>query len=476
VARGGNAIPVVVTTSKGGDEEHIKLLPSASNRNLFVGNINTALGKVVKNNMQLELLGDDIVSYLIEPEFQKLNDLNYPPKTLEVRSDARLVASSGEILTEEEEEKIALENQLRRSREQESRRLDIGRDGRTIRPGSPVYVQVTDFDRDTSDEKDKVPVSLKTTSGDVLEAYELVETGPHTGLFRGAVPTGMPLPHAFASDTEEGKNPNSVISGAKPAPWKSAEDGKKPKWFEVDTMTSHELASLVAEIPGLANLKEFSVLGQLADDYEELAVWPEGTSAGKGGLNLELAPEQPGDGLEQLRRFLKRVPTATTWQETTGFSRADTPLKGKDGWFTARLYGAFWVPENRTVELKFLQAASRDNWQRAFLVIDGQEVLGGTLNDQSLKATVKVDLIKGAHRFEVVFRDHWSKSAVQVGYRRDDGTFDTLPASWFSVKDHPELGEYLRPKGALKIEGDTLTVTMTEPRRKIGRASCRERV
>jgi len=465
VARGGAAIPVVITTSKGGDEEHIKLLPSASNKNLFVGQIASALGKVAKNNMQLELRGDDIVSYQIEPEFQKLNDLSYPPKTLEVRADARLVASSGEILTEEEEEKKALQAQLNRNPDMESRRLDIGRDGRTIRPGSPIYVQVTDFAQDLSDEPDKVVINLKTGSGESLEGFPLVETGPHTGLFRAAVPTGMPAPRAFASDTEEGKTPSSAISAAKPAPWKSVEDGKKPKWFEADTMTSHELASMVAEIPGLANLKEFTVLGMLADDYEEIASFPPTTETALGGVRVEYTGEGTGDQLLDIQRILKVAPTTTYTQDGVLFNRDQTPLKGKDGWLACRMTGAFWLAEGRTLELKFLQPPSRDNWQHAYLVVDGQPILGGTISDQSVKATAKIDLIKGPHKLEVYVKDHWSKSTVSVGYRKDDGTFEPMPDSWFSVKDHPELGDFLKPKGKIAIAGDTLTVTMDQPRR-----------
>ncbi len=137
VARGGAAIPVIITTSKGGDVEHVKLIPSSSNKSLFTARIATALGHAQKDNLTLELVGDDVVSYRIDPEFQKANDLHYPPKVLEVRSDARLVASSGEILSEEEEEKRELERQLQRRLVIESRRLEIARDGRTIRPGSP---------------------------------------------------------------------------------------------------------------------------------------------------------------------------------------------------------------------------------------------------------------------------------------------------------------------------------------------------
>ena len=57
IARGGAAIPVIITTSKGGDVEHVKLLPSSANKNLFTARIATALGKAQKDNLTLDSRG-----------------------------------------------------------------------------------------------------------------------------------------------------------------------------------------------------------------------------------------------------------------------------------------------------------------------------------------------------------------------------------------------------------------------------------
>ena len=45
VARGQAWVPVVIRTTKGGDEEHIRLLPSGANENTFLGTLPTMLGK-----------------------------------------------------------------------------------------------------------------------------------------------------------------------------------------------------------------------------------------------------------------------------------------------------------------------------------------------------------------------------------------------------------------------------------------------
>ncbi|MHC4250115.1 MAG: tetratricopeptide repeat protein, partial [Planctomycetota bacterium] len=206
IARGGAAIPVVITTSKGGDLERVELLPSPADRTLFSVTIPTALGTVQKSNYRLEVCGDDTVSYSIDPEFQRANRLSYPAKSLTVRAEGRLLISSGEILDEIEAEKRELEARLREEREGESARFG-GRSGNVVRPGSPIFAQVVDLDRDLSDAADKVTVDCSTDSGDVLTGVELTETGPHTGVFRGSIPTGLPAPLAKASDTEEDRSP-----------------------------------------------------------------------------------------------------------------------------------------------------------------------------------------------------------------------------------------------------------------------------
>ena len=164
IARGNASIPVVVRTSVGKDVENVELMPSVNTQNMFTGTIDTALGEADPQNLRLELRGDDRVSYVIAPEFQKANDLDYAPKVLEVKADARLVASSGDILTPEEEEARQLEREI-------AARSDDGRhwayrNDRVVRPGNPLRVQVTDADRDLGPGADTVRVDVETSSGD----------------------------------------------------------------------------------------------------------------------------------------------------------------------------------------------------------------------------------------------------------------------------------------------------------------------
>jgi TolA-binding protein len=257
-----------------------------------------------------------------------------------------------------------------------------------------------------------------------------------------------------------------VINSTKPGAWTSLADGKKPKWFEVDTMSSGEIASLTAEIPHLSTIKEFEVLGMLADDYENIAAYPgKDGEASRGGLTVDVALEQNGEQADQLRRHLKLASTASYGQDGTTFDRKDTPAKGRDGWMVNRISGAFYVPQNRSLELQFMQPPSPNAWQHAYLFVDGELVLGGPIDPNTLKLTKKVDLTKGCHKLEILVRDHWQNSTVTVGYRKDDGTFEALPASWFSIRDHKELADFLKPKGKIAVSGDTLKLDLSEPRR-----------
>jgi tetratricopeptide (TPR) repeat protein len=284
VAQTASAIPIILKTSKGGDVEHMTLRPKQSNRSLFSGVVMTGIGKVKRENHKLELRGDEKVLYQIAPEFQKRMELNYPEKHLEVKSNGKLQASSGRILTEEEQElllreKALAERQGQQGGEAGSRRLEV-RSSTTVRPGSPIYVQVIDMDRDWGDDKDTLPVDVETESGDVLKGFKLTETGIHTGIFRGEIPTGLPFPRASATDAQEGKGANGLISLSNPGSWFSVEDGKKPKWVEVDTMTSHEVSSASLTVKDAKIIKQIHLEGMLVENYERIASFPEDGLAG----------------------------------------------------------------------------------------------------------------------------------------------------------------------------------------------------
>lgn len=462
IARGATAIPVVVKTDPSGDEERIRLHSSPTDQNLFVGSIPTKLGDVRQGNFVLEIGGEDTVSYEIDSVFQEENDLDYPPKVLDVRSDARLAASSGEILSEEEEERRALQRRLQpalrpgwEQREEQSR---------TVRPGSPIYAQVTDMDRDVSGQPDTVPIALRTTSGDLLEDFMLVETGPHTGIFTATVPTGMPFPKASASDTDEGIDPNAVINTTKEGVWRSLPDGKKPKWFMVDTMDSHLVKEAVIEVEGAEQVRRLVLMGMLADDFIEIAAYPKGSVEVGGGATVAVIPARTSDKAWDIRSYLRGPGAEKHWQASPAYERKWKEGETKrDGWRSFRLRGMFFMSESRMLDLRFVHTPSPHGWQHAYLFIDGELVLGGRITQDNIARVRPLTLLRGPHELEIVGCDHYHDSAVTVGYRTETGEFEPLPETWFSVRESKELAEYLKPRGVISVEGDRIVTGFDKP-------------
>jgi TolA-binding protein len=285
IAKGSSSIPITVETSTGKDRETVNLVLSGTGKNMFKGTIVTALGRVSQGDRTLQIRGDDVVSYRIEDEFQKSHELKYKQKELEVKADGELSASAGRILSALEIEQREVERKLALARGEEPPAWTTERQ-KSVRPGSPIYVRVIDFDRDLTDNPDKVTVSVKTTGGDVLKAVTLTETSYNSGVFMGTIPTSMPLPKGLASDTFEGKNTSWLVNSKTTDVWSSLDDGVKPKWVEADTMTSHLVSSVSVAMPDSQKVKEITLSGSLAEDLGMLATYP--LAGQQHGLRLEL--------------------------------------------------------------------------------------------------------------------------------------------------------------------------------------------
>ena len=286
IAKGSTTIPITVETSTGKDVETVDLVLSGTGRNQFKGTIVASLGVIKAGDGTLQLRGEDVVTYRIADEFQRSHDISYKPKTLTVKADGELAASAGRILTAKEIEQREIELRLARARGTEPPAW--AREKRkSVRPGSPVYVQVTDLDRDVSEVPDVVTVSVKTTGGDVLDNVTLTETGPNTGVFQAAIPTSMPLPKGLASDTFEGKSPAWLVNSTTDKVWSSLDDGVKGKWIEADTMTSHAVQRVSVRLPDASRIDSLSLSGRLSGENQmELAVFP--LLGQQHGVRLEL--------------------------------------------------------------------------------------------------------------------------------------------------------------------------------------------
>lgn len=213
-----------------GDSERVMLNQLGDSKEKFRAEIPTVLGAPVKGDKILQILGKDEIRFGYSKRFRaKMDDLPADPElAIEVASDAHLSFSAGAFPPRQGE-----------------RRLDISELGlstaqaalgtRSVRPGNPVYIRVSDPDQSQSPGIDEVTVSLNVTSGDVIRKLVLKETGPYTGEFQGIVPTTGAQAMAFASESAPGRDPNMAISSQDYPGWAgNVGDKNKTRTFGVD--------------------------------------------------------------------------------------------------------------------------------------------------------------------------------------------------------------------------------------------------
>lgn len=234
VSRGHTRIPVRVTTEPGGDQEVIYLRSGGAGKGLFRADLETRLGKAVKNDRILQLTGKDVIK-CDYPEDFKAQFKNVPPPDAEIRiaSNAKLEVSSSKIEDRTDE---TFAQRLEREAKEEAnadKRVGVRRPANEIKPGNIIYVRVTDPDRDLGEEKDTVTLKVKATSGDEVQV-KLTETGPHTGVFEGSIKTGELPAGALASDSAIGHSPLNAIDKDQKSFWMSQPDGLTPKWLAAD--------------------------------------------------------------------------------------------------------------------------------------------------------------------------------------------------------------------------------------------------
>ena len=377
IARDQKTIPILVRSTSGKDEERVDLLSLAGGKNLFTGTLRTMLGTARPNSGALEVTGADRVSYVIAPDFQLKNKIDYPPKYLDIRTTGQLVASAGKILTPEEAEKRRLEAGLAKPVDPNTIAAWKRSSGNMVRPGNDIYFQVYDIDQDVTNGADKVTIKLTTTNGDVIEALELTENAPHSGAFRGTVKTGIPLPKATASDTFEGKKPSALINSTLPGNWSSLADGLKPKSVGVDMMGSYLMKTITAELPDVGAARSVKLLARLASDFEVIAGYPVlGTQK---GLRAEY--------------FTDAAMTKPAGEKTV------TSLAGKvdKGIAAVRYSGVFVASESG--EHTF--GVNTDG--KVTLTVGGKEIIAGKSKESSGKSSITVDDSVVAGRGEVPF-------------------------------------------------------------------------
>lgn len=242
ISRGHTKIPVIVTTLPGGDQELIYLHSGGAGKGLFRGDLDTILGDVEKGDKILQLTGKDVVR-CDYPDAFKAEFKNIPLADAEIRiaADAKFDVASSKIVDEEKEtfsQQLAKEE---KGLEAEDERQSQKRPQNQIKPGNLLYMRVQDADRDLSDKADEITIKVVASSGDQVQV-QLIETGPHTGMFEATAKTGELPAGALASDNSIDRNPLMAIDRDPETYWQSEPDGATPKWLSVDMKDLKEVS------------------------------------------------------------------------------------------------------------------------------------------------------------------------------------------------------------------------------------------
>jgi len=251
ISRGHNRIPVVVTTSPGGDRETVYLTSAGAGKGLFRTDVDTRLGEAVPDNKVLEVTGKDVIKCDYPNEF-KAEFRHVPLSDVEIHiaADATLQAASAKIVDQKKETFSDLLIREIKEKEEEIPAAEV-RPANQVKPGNLVYLQVIDGDRDLTSQPDDVIVKLTAESGDQVQVT-MKETGPHTGIFEATVQTGELPAGALATDAAIDHGPLLAIDQDPKTYWQSKPDGVTPKALTVDLRDLHRVARAKFSTPDAA--------------------------------------------------------------------------------------------------------------------------------------------------------------------------------------------------------------------------------
>lgn len=325
ISRGHNRIPVHVTTEPGGDKELVYLTSAGAGKGLFRADLDTRLGQAEPNNRILELTGRDTIRCDYPEEFRaQFRRVPLSDVQITVAADAKLeVASTKEF----EEKKVTFSEELQKEVQapptQTDQRVSQTRPLNQIKPGNPLYVRVTDPDRDLSNEPDPVIVKVAGDSGDQVQAT-LQETGPHTGVFEGMVKTGELPAGATATDAAISRDPILAIDRDPKTFWQSEPDGRTPKSLTIDMKDLKRVAGVKLTMPDPAN--RAPVRGELQGSYD-------GSFWFRLGGNPPLEPAEPiawTYGKMKRRVYAGNFTRLKDWQQVIDLTQKTQPVEEAD--------------------------------------------------------------------------------------------------------------------------------------------------
>ncbi|MGY8643461.1 MAG: tetratricopeptide repeat protein [Verrucomicrobiales bacterium] len=318
ISRGHTKIPVQVTTVPGGDREMAHLSSGGAGKGLFIGEIETSLGLAQAENGVLEVSGNDLIKVDYPEDFK--NEFQFNPLAtgdIGIAIDAEFTMASSQIVDEEvetEAERIA-----REEAEEGDLRQSIQRPQNEIKPGNPIYLRVTDLDRDISGEADEVMVKVTASSGDEAKVI-LRETGSHSGIFEGSVDSSDLPAGALATDTAIEHNPLMAIDKDPASAWVSQPDGLTPKWLSVDLKELRTVSKGTFTTPN--PLDQAPVRARLQGSHDGRFWYPLAEHPQR-----ETAEKPAGDFKRMTQRLWhsRNASGVTNWQEMLKLAKSQPP-------------------------------------------------------------------------------------------------------------------------------------------------------
>ena len=422
VAGGGASIPVLVKTSLGKDVEKVQLYPGTRDPSLFKGSIDTEMGLAKPGDHHLQVAGDDIVSYEIDPEFMKSRGIKSTAvKRLSVVDDADLRIG---IFSGEDQDRM-----------------------HPLKPGVAMPVELVDRDRSRHAAPNEVTVTIRTTSGDVVEAAKLKETGRCTGVYRANVTTRIPPPRAFASDSTAGSGPEDLVSSVRNGVWRSLADGQKPKFVGLDTMSSHMVKTTAVEMPAPETVAEVKLWGSVTGGEEQLlGSYPGRDKESRRGIRLVSCESRSRSRSEFIRELSKRI-VMPVKLDTFGYARTQTA----QGWVRYQVRATAFFPEERTFKLRLRPKTSGGEtfrWLSCDLYLDGKRVWGVGQNTEvrHKQSPFILEVAQGVHSLELYGSSLKTSDSYDLCVVKEDGELEPLPADYFDDVAHPEIAERLDDK------------------------------
>jgi len=476
-ATGGASNVEIRVWTTSGDEETFNLFPVGDNKTEFSGEIRTELGSVKPSDHILQVRGDDTVLYDFSTDTRAAQDNATEPQELKVVTNSELAAASGRIRSKEEVAEARLEDEIRRRLRLEegyerADTLSTRRPDDQIKPGNPINIRVIDPDRSVSPDRNTITVSVEAKNGDAIRNFVLTETEPFSGVFEGAVPTASGVATAYATDSQEGRMPNFVISAGDHPAWVAQPDNVRPKVFSVDLNGNVALGGMqvVADVAG-RKLKSFELQTSMnGRDFRTVRSWPKEHTSWDGSPQMEMSRIDVSQGrfrsVSDFREYFERgyisagTPKATRNVEKLAANWNHDPAglyhelnMQHNTWYIARFKAAFYLPRGQVRTFKVDPKGRTDN-VRYMVAVDGK------VADSRNAATWTGSLDKGVHVVELLI----------VAYRHSRPTFELMvdspeppymvpaPKEMFDPDQHPQIREQVAVQPAeLSVSEDQTT-------------------